>query len=179
MHCCTAACFSGCFRISFGGEAAIAASREIHRCFERVNQLLSLLVPVSDINRAAAGFSGGGDTLRRRFLREFIPNLPDPKTREWRSISKMNDLRKESVTFLEVGENGADQRIDNFLFRQLKGVPKSHVYRILRGGEVRVNKKRVSQTYRLQPGDLLRIPPVRVAEKPETAFVPAVEFPVF
>ena len=116
--------------------------------------------------------------MRRRFLREFIPDLPDPKTREWRSISKMNDLRKESVTFLEVGENGADQRIDNFLFRQLKGVPKSHVYRILRGGEVRVNKKRVSQTYRLQPGDLLRIPPVRVAEKPETAFVPAVEFPV-
>lgn len=90
----------------------------------------------------------------------------------------MNDLRKESVTFLEVDENGADQRIDNFLLRLLKGVPKSHVYRILRGGEVRVNKKRVDQTYRLQPGDLLRIPPVRVAEKPETAFVPAVEFPV-
>src|SRR3989339_1866708 len=92
----------------------------------------------------------------------------------------MNDLRKESVTFLEVNENGADQRIDNFLFRHLKGVPKSHVYRILRGGEVRVNKKRVDQTYRLKLGDLLRIPPIRVAEKhePEQAHIPAVEFPI-
>jgi 23S rRNA pseudouridine955/2504/2580 synthase len=90
----------------------------------------------------------------------------------------MNDLRKKSVAFLEVDEGGADQRIDNFLFRLLKGVPKSHVYRILRGGEVRVNKKRINQTYRLQLGDLLRIPPIRVAEKPETEFVPAAEFPV-
>jgi len=90
----------------------------------------------------------------------------------------MNGLSKESVTFLEVDESGETQRIDNFLFRHLKGVPKSHVYRILRGGEVRVNKKRVDQTYRLKLGDLLRIPPIRVAEKPETDFVPAVEFPV-
>jgi 23S rRNA pseudouridine955/2504/2580 synthase len=89
----------------------------------------------------------------------------------------MNDLRKESVTLMEVDESGADQRIDNFLFRHLKGVPKSHIYRILRG-EVRVNKKRVSQTYRLQLGDILRIPPIRVAEKPEVEFVPAMEFPI-
>jgi 23S rRNA pseudouridine955/2504/2580 synthase len=89
----------------------------------------------------------------------------------------MNSLSKESVTFLEVDESGADQRIDNFLFRHLKGVPKSHVYRILRG-EVRVNKKRVDQTYRLQLGDLLRIPPIRVAEKPEAEYVPAAEFPI-
>ncbi|MDD2685208.1 MAG: RluA family pseudouridine synthase [Gallionella sp.] len=91
----------------------------------------------------------------------------------------MNGLSKESVTFLEVDEGGADQRIDNFLFRHLKGVPKSHIYRILRG-EVRVNKKRVDQTYRLKLGDLLRIPPIRVAEKHEveTAYIPAVEFPI-
>lgn len=89
----------------------------------------------------------------------------------------MNGLSKESVTFLEVDENGANQRIDNFLFRHLKGVPKSHVYRILRG-EVRVNKKRVDQTYRLKIGDLLRIPPIRVAERPEAKFVPAQEFPI-
>jgi 23S rRNA pseudouridine955/2504/2580 synthase len=57
-------------------------------------------------------------------------------------------------------------------------VPKSHVYQILRGGEVRVNKKRVKPTYRLQLGDQLRIPPIRVAEKPQTEFVPAVEFPI-
>jgi 23S rRNA pseudouridine955/2504/2580 synthase len=91
----------------------------------------------------------------------------------------MNGLSKESVTFLEVDEGGADQRIDNFLFRHLKGVPKSHIYRILRG-EVRVNKKRVDQTYRLKLGDLLRIPPIRVAERHEveTAYIPPVEFPI-
>lgn len=90
----------------------------------------------------------------------------------------MNDLSKGSVAFLTIDEGGEDQRIDNFLFRHLKGVPKSHVYRILRGGEVRVNKKRVDQTYRLQLGDLLRIPPIRIAERPEAEFVPAAEFPV-
>ena len=92
----------------------------------------------------------------------------------------MNGLSKDSVNFVEIDESGEAQRIDNFLFRQLKGVPKSHVYRILRGGEVRVNKKRVDQTYRLKLGDLLRIPPIRVAEKhePEQAYIPAVEFPI-
>jgi 23S rRNA pseudouridine955/2504/2580 synthase len=89
----------------------------------------------------------------------------------------MNSLSKESVTFLEIDENSSGQRIDNFLFRHLKGVPKSHIYRILRG-EVRVNKKRIDQTYRLQLGDLLRIPPIRVAEKPEAEYVPSTEFPI-
>ena len=92
----------------------------------------------------------------------------------------MNGLSKDSVSYMEIDESGEAQRIDNFLFRNLKGVPKSHVYRILRGGEVRVNKKRVDQTYRLKLGDLLRIPPIRVAEKhePEQAHIPAVEFPI-
>jgi 23S rRNA pseudouridine955/2504/2580 synthase len=91
----------------------------------------------------------------------------------------MNGLSKDSVTFLEIDESGEAQRIDNFLFHHLKGVPKSHVYRILRG-EVRVNKKRVDQTYRLQVGDMLRIPPIRVAAKAEAipAHIPAVEFPL-
>jgi 23S rRNA pseudouridine955/2504/2580 synthase len=91
----------------------------------------------------------------------------------------MNGLSKDSVTFLTIDESGEAQRIDNFLFKHLKGVPKSHVYRILRG-EVRVNKKRVNQTYRLKLGDLLRIPPIRVAEKHEAeqAHIPAVEFPI-
>ncbi len=89
----------------------------------------------------------------------------------------MNGLSKDSVSWLEIDEGSEGQRIDNFLFRHLKGVPKSHVYRILRG-EVRVNKKRVDQTYRLQLGDILRIPPIRVAEKPESEYVPATEFPV-
>jgi 23S rRNA pseudouridine955/2504/2580 synthase len=92
----------------------------------------------------------------------------------------MNGLSKDSVAFLTIDESGESQRIDNFLFRQLKGVPKSHIYRILRGGEVRVNKKRVDQTYRLKLGDLLRIPPIRVAEKHEVAqvYIPTVEFEI-
>jgi 23S rRNA pseudouridine955/2504/2580 synthase len=91
----------------------------------------------------------------------------------------MNGLSKDSVTFLTIDESGESQRIDNFLFKHLKGVPKSHVYRILRG-EVRVNKKRIDQTYRLKFGDLLRIPPIRVAEKHEIeeTHIPAVEFPI-
>jgi 23S rRNA pseudouridine955/2504/2580 synthase len=90
----------------------------------------------------------------------------------------MKGLSKDSVTFIEVDEGSEGQRIDNFLLKLLKGVPKSHVYRILRGGEVRVNKKRVKQNYRLQPSDLLRIPPIRVAKAPQSEFVPACEFPI-
>ncbi|MFA6015337.1 MAG: RluA family pseudouridine synthase [Gallionellaceae bacterium] len=90
----------------------------------------------------------------------------------------MNDLSKESVTIVEIDEGSCDQRIDNFLCKQLKGVPKSHLYRILRSGEVRVNKKRVDQTYRLKLGDLVRIPPVRTAQAEEREYVPPVEFPV-
>ncbi len=91
----------------------------------------------------------------------------------------MNSLSKESVTFLTIDESGESQRIDNFLFRHLKGVPKSHIYRMLRG-EIRVNKKRIDQTYRLKAGDLLRIPPVRVAQKESVTdvYIPAVELPV-
>lgn len=91
----------------------------------------------------------------------------------------MNSLSKESVTFLTIDESGEEQRIDNFLFRHLKGVPKSHVYRILRG-EVRVNKKRVDQSYKLKLGDLLRIPPIRVAQKEQPAeiYIPALELPI-
>lgn len=90
----------------------------------------------------------------------------------------MNDLRKESVTWTNIDEGSCDQRIDNFLCKHLKGVPKSHIYRILRSGEVRVNKKRVDQTYRLQLCDHVRIPPVRVAEAQDRDYVPALEFPI-
>jgi len=77
----------------------------------------------------------------------------------------MNDLSKARATTLEVGEEAAAQRIDNFLLRHLKGVPKSHVYRVLRSGEVRVNSGRVKPEYRLQPGDRVRVPPIRISEK--------------
>ena len=75
----------------------------------------------------------------------------------------MNDLYKARATILEVGEEAAAQRIDNFLLRRLKGVPKSHVYRVLRSGEVRVNSGRVKPDYRLREGDKVRVPPVRVS----------------
>jgi 23S rRNA pseudouridine955/2504/2580 synthase len=76
-----------------------------------------------------------------------------------------------------IGEEDAGQRIDNYLLRICKGVPKSHVYRILRSGEVRVNKGRIDQLYRLVAGDIVRIPPVRIAEKPDNG-APAAEFPI-
>lgn len=75
----------------------------------------------------------------------------------------MKDLSKPQVTWLEVGEESDAQRIDNFLLRRLKGVPKSHVYRVLRSGEVRVNSARIKPDYRLRLGDKVRVPPVRVA----------------
>jgi 23S rRNA pseudouridine955/2504/2580 synthase len=75
----------------------------------------------------------------------------------------MNDLSKDAVTWLAIGDEAAGQRVDNFLLRILKGVPKSHVYRILRSGEVRVNRRRVGPDVRLAAGDRLRIPPIRAA----------------
>ena len=89
----------------------------------------------------------------------------------------MNDLSKARATTLEVGEEAAAQRIDNFLLRHLKGVPKSHVYRVLRSGEVRVNSGRVKPEYRLQPGDRVRLPPIRTAERKGPPPKPQ-EFPI-
>src|SRR6266545_8390894 len=88
----------------------------------------------------------------------------------------MNELSKEAATWLEVGEDGASQRVDNYLTKILKGVPKSHVYRVLRSGEVRVNSGRVGPDYRLQAGDRVRLPPVRVSSTVKVA-KPA-EFPI-
>lgn len=72
-----------------------------------------------------------------------------------------------AVHFIAISADEAGQRIDNFLRTQLKGVPKSMIYRILRKGEVRVNKKRIKPEYKLEAGDEVRIPPVRVAEREE------------
>lgn len=73
-----------------------------------------------------------------------------------------------SVTHVVIGEEEQGQRLDNFLIRCCKGVPKSHLYRILRSGEVRVNSRRVDATYRIQTGDSVRIPPIRLAERPQS-----------
>jgi 23S rRNA pseudouridine955/2504/2580 synthase len=86
---------------------------------------------------------------------------------------------------IEVDEESAGQRLDNFLMRHLKGVPKTHIYRIIRSGEVRVNKGRASADSRIQSGDVVRLPPLRTSEqaqmKEELALsggIPAREFPV-
>jgi 23S rRNA pseudouridine955/2504/2580 synthase len=78
----------------------------------------------------------------------------------------MSGVSKDAASHLAVDESGVGQRVDNFLLRVLKGVPKSHIYRILRSGEVRVNRKRVRPEDRLALGDDLRIPPVRIAAGP-------------
>ena len=84
----------------------------------------------------------------------------------------MKDLGKNSVSRHRISEEAGGQRIDNYLLKILKGVPKSHVYRILRSGEVRVNSGRAKPAYRLRPGDELRLPPVRVAARAPRATPP-------
>ena len=85
-----------------------------------------------------------------------------------------------AVQIVEIDEASEGQRVDNFLLKTLKGVPKSHLYRVIRAGEVRVNKKRVQADSRLVLGDLVRIPPIRVAlaaPRPD-AVIPSTEFPI-
>ena len=86
-----------------------------------------------------------------------------------------------AARIVEVDAESTGQRLDNFLIRHLKGVPKTHVYRIIRSGEVRLNKGRTSADARVAEGDLVRLPPVRVSEKiAEKAErpAPAREFPI-
>ena len=82
------------------------------------------------------------------------------------------------MRILRIDETRAGQRIDNFLLRECKGVPKSHIYKAIRGGQVRVNKGRISSDYRLQDGDMVRIPPLRLPEPEQSRPVPAAVFPV-
>ena len=90
----------------------------------------------------------------------------------------MNDLSKARAEWVEVGEESAAQRIDNFLLRRLKGVPKSHVYRVLRSGQVRVNSGRVKPEYRLKVGDRVRVPPMRMASVEKKSISRPAEFPI-
>lgn len=84
----------------------------------------------------------------------------------------------KAVRWIEVAEDEAGQRIDNYLMARLKGVPKSHVYRILRSGEVRINSKRVAPSDRVAAGDKIRVPPVRVAERDESIPAPHFKLPI-
>lgn len=76
------------------------------------------------------------------------------------SIQSLASVIKESIE-----EEGNDQRVDNYLFRRFRNVPKSHLYQLLRSGQVRVNGKRIDASYRLQSGDIIRIPPIKTREK--------------
>ncbi|MFC7408413.1 RluA family pseudouridine synthase [Hydrogenophaga atypica] len=90
-------------------------------------------------------------------------------------------MASAEVRHLRVDEESAGQRLDNFLIRELKGAPKTLVYRIIRSGEVRVNKGRASAETRIQAGDDIRVPPLRLSEKPQEKAeqtVPGREFPV-
>ncbi|EYC50782.1 ribosomal large subunit pseudouridine synthase C [Hylemonella gracilis str. Niagara R] len=95
-------------------------------------------------------------------------------------------LSAQAARMVTVDEESAGQRLDNFLLRHLKGVPKTHVYRIIRSGEVRVNKGRASAETRVQSGDAVRLPPLRLSERAadkaeamaQGSGVPAREFPV-
>jgi 23S rRNA pseudouridine955/2504/2580 synthase len=90
-------------------------------------------------------------------------------------INKMNDL--SNAASVEVDSSSEGQRVDNFLMRVCKGVPRSHIYRVLRTGQVRVNSKRVDATYRLRPGDRVRIPPLRTAEPARRPAPPTSKLP--
>lgn len=93
----------------------------------------------------------------------------------------MTVLSKDSVQFLSVCAESAGQRLDNYLIRELKGVPKSHIQRIIRNGEVRLNKKRCKGTDRIQVNDEIRLPPIRTAARypsATTLTIPALEFTV-
>lgn len=74
-------------------------------------------------------------------------------------------IKNLAVQVITITDDEIGQRIDNFLLARLKGVPKSMIYRIVRKGEVRVNKRRIKAEYKLAAGDLVRIPPVRIAER--------------
>lgn len=80
-------------------------------------------------------------------------------------MNTIQESDRPKVQFVEIYEEDSGQRLDNFLITKLKGVPKTRIYRIIRKGEVRVNKGRIDNKYRLKQGDIVRIPPVRVAEK--------------
>jgi 23S rRNA pseudouridine955/2504/2580 synthase len=98
----------------------------------------------------------------------------------------LSAMRKETspvrpapaVRQIEVGPEHEGQRLDNFLLRLCKGVPKSHIYKAIRGGEVRINKGRTSADYRVALGDIVRIPPLRLPAPGETQPAPPAEFPI-
>jgi len=101
---------------------------------------------------------------------------PRPPTREPRAepgTETPTPPVRPSVRFVTVGEEEHGQRLDNFLIKHMKGAPKSLIYKVLRKGEVRVNKGRVKPEYRIKEGDVVRLPPMRLAESTEPGVISA------
>ena len=84
----------------------------------------------------------------------------------------MAEIDRPKVSMITVSEDESGQRLDNFLMRRLSGVPKTRLYKAMRKGEVRVNKGRCKPELRIEAGDVIRIPPIQVEEKPATKTVP-------
>lgn len=101
------------------------------------------------------------DSVSKRNPKANKKQVPDKASQSARSAESVDSSRPY---FIEVDEQHAEQRLDNFLFTHLKGVPKTRIYRIIRKGELRVNKGRVKQTTRLKAGDQIRIPPLRQSQ---------------
>ncbi len=97
---------------------------------------------------------------------------------EPRIIGANSGLDRPAVREVQVDEGSDGQRLDNFLIRLLKGVPKTHVYRVIRSGEVRVNKGRAQADTRVVTGDVIRVPPVRVPDRSDRPVAPAREFAI-
>lgn len=96
------------------------------------------------------------------------------------SMRKPLEVKKTipQVRFIEISAELAGQRLDNFLIRECKGVPKSHLYKAIRSGQVRINKGRVKNEYRLKVGDLVRIPPLRLPTPDMKPAAPPAQFPI-
>ena len=76
-------------------------------------------------------------------------------------------MQNKQIQYIDIDESSEDQRIDNFLFKIFKDVPKNHIFKIIRNGEVRVNKKRIKTLYKLKINDVVRVPPIEFIEKKE------------
>lgn len=100
-----------------------------------------------------------------------MPDFPQRKT-------PVSSHERPAVRLLAIGPDSAGQRVDNFLMKVCKGVPKSHIYKAIRNGEVRLNKGRVQADHRLAEGDQLRVPPLRLPAAGEPRKVPPLAFPV-
>jgi 23S rRNA pseudouridine955/2504/2580 synthase len=136
--------------------------------------------PAAPSSKFARLNSGKSNTYGNYVVRRIIGAIPAVVVRTRPTAPNTSTVPRASpvVRHVVIDEASEGQRLDNFLVKLLKGVPKTHVYRVIRSGEVRVNKARAGVDTRLAIGDEIRVPPVRVADRDELPAAPAREFPV-